>query len=58
MGKHVNKDIAASAVLATPGYVVTGSWLAGIDLPHVVMVLSAISLTLSIAHTIAKWNKK
>lgn len=54
----MNKDIAASAVLATPGYVVTGSWLAGVDLPHVVMVLSAISLTLSIAHTIVKWNKK
>lgn len=54
----MNKDIVASAVLATPGYVVTGSLFAGVDLPHIVMVLSAISLALSIAHTIVKWNKK
>lgn len=54
----MNKDIAASAVLASPGYVVTGSWFAHIDLPYVVMVLTAISLLLSIAHTIVKWNKK
>lgn len=54
----MNKDIVASSVLAAPGYVVTGSWFAGIDLPHVVMVLSAISLALSIAHTLFKWNQK
>lgn len=53
----MNKDIAASAVLATPGYITTCSWWAGVDLPHVVVVLSAISLVLSIAHTLLKWNK-
>lgn len=54
----MNKDIAASAVLATPGYVATGSWFAGIDLPHIVLVLTAISLVLSIVHTIVKWDRK
>lgn len=54
----MNKDITASAVLATPGYLVTGSWFAGVHLPDVVMVLTVVSLVLSIAHTIAKWNKK
>ncbi|SEB24811.1 hypothetical protein [Paraburkholderia sartisoli] len=54
----MNKDIVASAALAAPGYVATGSWFAGFDLPHFVMVLTAISLVLSIAHTIVKWNRK
>lgn len=54
----MNKDIAASAVLATPGYVATGSWFAGIHLPDIVLVLTVISLVLSIAHTIVKWNRK
>jgi len=54
----MNKDIAASTVLATPGYITTGSLLAGIHLSDAVMVLTVISLVLSIAHTIVKWNRK
>lgn len=54
----MNKDAAASAVLATPGVATSGSLLAGIHVSDFVMVLTVISLLLSIAHTIVKWNRK
>lgn len=54
----MNKDIAASAAQGSPGYVVTGSWLAGIHLSDVAVVLTVVWMALSIVHLIVKWNRK
>lgn len=54
----MTKEIAASAAQGAPGYVVTGSWLAGIHLSDVAVVLTVAWTALSILHLIVKWNRE
>lgn len=54
----MTNDIAASAVKAIPSVTVSSAWLAGFDMPHVVMTLTAIYTALQIAHFVYRLVKK
>lgn len=54
----MTNDIAASAVKAIPSVTVSSAWLAGFDMPHVVMTLTAIYTAMQILHFIYKLVRK
>lgn len=54
----MTNDIAASAVKAIPSVTVSSAWLAGFDMPHVVMTLTAIYTAMQILHFVYKLLRK
>ena len=54
-GSHA---IGATAAKLAPASIVGGGILAGIDWPTVVLIMSAILITIQIGHTLWRWRRE